>query len=251
MVAQMRIYFIKLMALLVLNSSIFAQDSLDLKNDNAQADEDGSVTIKVLKNDGLKDKSNLILEIVEKPKFGTAAIDGLSIKYTPEPDKNGVDNFKYKVDIGTASGIAQVKVNVNPINDPPIGISIDKNSIAENTPAGTIIGKLRVVDPDEKDSHKFSLSRDDKPNFSLDGSNLLSKRPYDYEEKSYYSVSIQVTDSEKESIVGTVDIKVEDVNEAPVLVSKTNMKVKHPEDAGKIVARIEAEDLDSGQDNGK
>ena len=64
MVAQMRIYFIKLMALLILNSSIFAQDSLDLKNDNAQADEDGSVTIKVLKNDGLKDKSNLILEIV-------------------------------------------------------------------------------------------------------------------------------------------------------------------------------------------
>ena len=251
MVAQMRIYFIKLMALLILNSSIFAQDSLDLKNDNAQADEDGSVTIKVLKNDGLKDKSNLILEIVEKPKFGIAAIDGLSIKYTPEPDKNGVDNFKYKVDIGTASGIAQVKVNVNPINDPPIGISIDKNSIAENTPAGTIIGKLRVVDPDEKDSHKFSLSRDDKPNFSLDGSNLLSKRPYDYEEKSYYSVSIQVADSEKESIVGTVDIKVEDVNEAPVLVSKTNMKVKHPEDAGKIVARIEAEDLDSGQDNVK
>ena len=127
MVAQMRIYFIKLMALLIVNSSIFAQDSLDLKNDNAQADEDGSVTIKVLKNDGLKDKSNLILEIVEKPKFGTAAIDGLSIEYTPESDKNGVDNFKYKVDIGTASGIAQVKVNVNPLNDIPIGISNLKN----------------------------------------------------------------------------------------------------------------------------
>ena len=69
MVTQMRIYFIKLMALLILNSSIFAQDGLDLKNDNAQADEDGSVTIKVLKNDGIKDKSNLILEITEKPKF--------------------------------------------------------------------------------------------------------------------------------------------------------------------------------------
>ena len=39
------------------------------------------------------------------------------------------------------------------------------------------------------------------------------------------------------------------MNEAPVLVSKTNIKVKHPEDAGKIVARIEAEDLDLGQDN--
>ena len=112
-----------------------------------------------------------------------------------------------------------------------------------------IDGKLGVDDPDEKDSYQFSLSRDNKPDFSLDGSNLLSKRPFDFEEKNSYSVSIQVSDSEKESMVGTLEISIDDVNEAPVLVSKVNMKVKHAEDAGKIVTRIKAQDLDAGQDN--
>ena len=248
----MKIYFIKIISVLFLSSLIFAQDTgLELKNDNAQVDEDGSVTINVLKNDEIKDKSNLILEIIEDPQFGTVKVDKNSIIYTPDADKNGVDAFKYKADIGTASGSAQVKVNVNPTNDPPIGITIDNNRIDGNVSAGTIIGKLGVNDPDDKDSHQFSLSRDSKPDFSLDGSNLLSKRPYDFEEKNSYSVSIQTTDSEKESVVGTLEIKIGDVNEAPVLISKTNMKVKHPEDAGKIVTRIKVQDLDSAQDNVK
>ena len=162
--------------------------------------------LNVLKNDGIKDKSNLILEIIEDPQFGTVKVDKNSIIYTPDADKNGVDAFKYKADIGIASGSAQVKVNVNPTNDPPIGITIDNNRIDENVSAGTIIGKLGVNDPDDKDSHQFSLSRDNKPDFSLDGSNLLSKRPYDFEEKNSYSVSIQTTDSEKESMVGTLEV---------------------------------------------
>ena len=250
MAGYMKIYFTKIIPILFLGSFIYAQDGgLELKNDNAQVDEDGSVTIKVLKNDGIKDKSNLILEIIEDPQFGTVKIEKNTIIYTPDTDKNGVDAFKYKADIGTASGSAQVKVNVNPMNDPPAGITIDNNRIDENIPAGTIIGKLGVDDPDEKDSYQFSLSRDNKPDFSLDGSNLLSKRPFDFEEKNSYSVSIQVSDSEKESMVGTLEISIDDVNEAPVLVSKANMKVKHAEDAGKIVTRIKAQDLDSGQDN--
>ena len=250
MAGHMKIYFTKIIPILFLGSFIYAQDGgLELKNDNAQVDEDGSVTIKVLKNDGIKDKSNLILEIIEDPQFGTVKIEKNTIIYTPDTDKNGVDAFKYKADIGTASGSAQVKVNVNPTNDPPAGITIDNNRIDENIPAGTIIGKLGVDDPDEKDSYQFSLSRDNKPDFSLDGSNLLSKRPFDFEEKNSYSVSIQVSDSEKESMVGTLEISIDDVNEAPVLVSKANMKVKHAEDAGKIVTRIKAQDLDSGQDN--
>ena len=181
MAGHMKIYFTKIVPILSLGSFIYALDGgLELKNDNAQVDEDGSVTIKVLKNDGIKDKSNLILEIIEDPQFGTVKIEKNSIIYTPDTDKNGVDAFKYKADIGTASGSAQVKVNVNPTNDPPAGITIDNNRIDENIPAGTIIGILGVDDPDEKDSYQFSLSRDNKPDFSLDGSNLLSKRPFDF-----------------------------------------------------------------------
>ena len=68
-----------LLWMLSLNVALNAQDSIALKNDNAQVTEDGSISISVLKNDDIKDKSNLILEIVEAPKFGTAEINGRSI----------------------------------------------------------------------------------------------------------------------------------------------------------------------------
>ena len=238
-----RIFFI--------GSFLYSQGGLTLKNDNAQVEEDGAVSINVLKNDNIKDKSNLILEVVEEPKLGTAEVQGKKIMYTPNLDQNGVDEFKYKADIGTASGIAQVRVNINAVNDPPKEVVINTNSIDENTAAGTIIGKLDVVDPDIKDTYKYSLARDNKDDFSLDGSNLLSKRPYDFEKNSSYTLSIQVTDSGNESIVGSLVIEVKDVNEAPILVSKRDMKVKHSEDLGKIITRIEAKDLDAGQENVK
>ena len=44
--------------ILLLNFILIAQDnSLSLKNDNAQVSEDGSIAVSVLKNDEIKDKS--------------------------------------------------------------------------------------------------------------------------------------------------------------------------------------------------
>ena len=42
---------------------IFSQNELKLKKDKAQVTEDESIKIDVLKNDGIKDKSNLIIKI--------------------------------------------------------------------------------------------------------------------------------------------------------------------------------------------
>ena len=45
-----------LLWMLSLNVALNAQDSIALKNDNAQVTEDGSISISVLKNDDIKDK---------------------------------------------------------------------------------------------------------------------------------------------------------------------------------------------------
>ena len=179
---KMKDFLKYLLTLIFLNPLVFSQGGLTLKNDNAQVEEDGSISISVLKNDNIKDKSNLIMEIVEGPKFGTAEIKGQNIVYTPNPNANGVDVFKYKADIGTASGTVQVKVNVKPVNDVPEGITINTNSVPENKPEGTVIGTLKALDPDEKDTFKFALARDNKDSFRIEGSKLLTKRPFDFEE---------------------------------------------------------------------
>ena len=137
---KMKDFLKYLLTLILLNPLVFSQGGLTLKNDNAQVEEDGSISISVLKNDNIKDKSNLIMEIVEDPKFGTAEIKGQNIVYTPNPNANGVDVFKYKADIGTASGTVQVKVNVKPVNDETEDKQIDRNSVPENKPEGTVIG---------------------------------------------------------------------------------------------------------------
>ena len=237
-----------LLWMLSLNVALNAQDSIALKNDNAQVTEDGSISISVLKNDDIKDKSNLILEIVEAPKFGTAEINGRSIVYTPNANANGIDVFIYKADIGTASGTAQVRINVNAVNDAPEAIMLEKNTVLENKPDGTVVGTLATTDPDEGDTFSYELARDgSRDNFKINGSNLVTKQSFNFEKTATYTVTIQATDSGKESFVGTIAVKVENENEPPILKGNKNLKLFHAENAGKIVARLEASDPDADQ----
>ena len=107
--------FIQL-TILIMNVTLNGQGGWKLTNDNVQVSEDESVVIDVLKNDEIKDKSNLFLEIVGSPQLGTAEISGNKVIYTPSPNANGIDVFKYKADIGTDNGTAQIRVNINQVN---------------------------------------------------------------------------------------------------------------------------------------
>ena len=93
--------------------------------------------------------------------------------------------------------------------------------------------------------------RDNRADFSLDGSNLLTKRPFDYEEEKSFTVTVQVTDSGGEKIVDNVTVTVKNENEKPVLVSAKEATFNHQENAGKIVARISVEDPDENQSSVK
>ena len=224
-----------------------AQSGLAVKADNAQVQEDESVKINVLRNDNIIDKTNLSVEIKSEPQMGTVAVKDNKIIYTPNLNVNGVDKFEYKVDIGTATGSGQVRVNISPVNDAPSGISLSENKVKENLPAGTIIGSLVVEDPDANDKYKFGIARDSRDDFSVEGSNLVSKRSFDFESEQNFSVSIQVTDSGNETFVGTVNIFVENRNESPILNGEKAVSFSHAENLGKIVGRLNVSDPDENQ----
>ena len=242
----------KLPFLLIISlSAVFPQAGLKIKADNVQVQEDESVKINVLKNDNIEDKSNVAIEVISEPQKGSVQVENNKILYTPNADVSGVDKFDYKVDNGLETGTAQVRVNINPVNDPPTGLSLSESSIKENAAAGTLIGKLKVEDADPDDKFKFGIAKDNRADFSLDGSNLLTKRPFDYEEEKSFTVAVQVTDSGGEKIVDNVTVTVENENEKPVLVSPKEATFNHPENAGKIVARINVEDPDENQSSVK
>ena len=229
----------------------FSQTGLQIKADNAQVQEDGSVEINVLENDKIKDKSNVAIEIVTEPENGKVQVQGESILYTPNPNVVGVDKFDYKVDNGLETGSAQVRVTVNPVNDPPTALSLSESEIKENAAAGTLIGKLQVQDPDLDDKFKFGLAKDNRDDFSLDGSNLLTKRPFDYEEERSFSIAVQVSDSGDEKIVENLMVTVMNQNEAPLLVIAKEASFNHSENVGKIIGRLKVEDPDENQSNAK
>ena len=242
----------KLPFLLIISlSAVYPQAGLKIKADNVQVQEDESVKINVLKNDSIEEKSNVAIEVISEPQKGSVQIEDNKILYTPNADVSGVDKFDYKVDNGLETGTAQVRVNINPVNDPPTGLSLSESSIKENAAAGTLIGKLKVEDADPDDKFKFGIAKDNREDFSLDGSNLLTKRPFDYEEEKSFTVAVQVTDSGGEKIVDNVTVTVENENEKPVLVSPKEATFDHQENAGKIVARISVEDPDENQSSVK
>ncbi len=235
----------------LLFSATLAQSGLAIKSDNAQVQEDESVKINVLRNDNIVDKTNLSIEIKTEPTMGTVAIKDNKIIYTPNANVNGVDKFDYKVDIGTATGSGQVRVNINPVNDAPTGVSLSKNIVKENSPAGTVVGTLNVEDPDAGDKYKFGIARDSRENFSIQGLNLVTKRSFDFEVEQNFSVSVQVTDSGGENFVGQVFIEIENRNEKPLLKGEKKLSFSHAENLGKIVGRLQVEDPDKGQSSVK
>ena len=243
----MLIFFKSIIFLFTFVGYANSQGGFKVNADNIQVQEDGEVSVDVLKNDKIVNRDNLLLEITVKPEKGMAVVQGDKILYTPSADVNGVDQFEYKVDIGTGTGTALVRVNINPVNDAPVGISLSETKIKENAPAGTAVGRIKVDDPDQDDVFKFGLAKENRGDFSLDGSNLLTKKPFNYEENQSFSIALQVTDSGGEKYVGNLDIDVENENEAPLLIGKKNLSFAHSENAGKIVSRLTVEDPDENQ----
>jgi hypothetical protein len=232
---------------LFLMSLAISQSQLSLKNDNRQIKEDESVEIDILENDNIQDKSNLIIEIISKPEKGNVKIQGNNLIYTPNPDENGVDKLKYKVDTGIGIGSAEVKININPVNDSPTGLSLIENKITENSKVGKVIGTLEVLDPDSDDEYKFGLAKENREDFKIKGSKLIASRAFNYEQEKSISVSIQVTDSGGEKIISSVDVIIVNQNEPPFLEKKAKMKYSHSENSGKIVCKLNVIDPDEDQ----
>jgi hypothetical protein len=84
-------------------------------------------------------------------------------------------------------------------NQPPTDILLDNSVIAENRPAGSVVGILSAIDPDSGDTHQFELVTGDGDGdnslFEIVGSELRAKQVFDYEVRSSYSIRVQARDS--------------------------------------------------------
>ena len=133
-------------------------------------------------------------------------------------------------------------------NRPPTGIALSNTSVAENQPAGTMVGTLSAGDPDPGDTHSFALvpgaGSDDNDSFQIVGSTLRTNAVFNYEVKNTYSVRVRATDfgTPAGQIVRSFTITVEDVNDPPTAVNDSATVV---EDSGPAARDVLANDLNA------
>ncbi|NEQ41702.1 MAG: calcium-binding protein, partial [Okeania sp. SIO3I5] len=120
----------------------------------------------------------------------------------------------------------QVTINVTdvdetptPSNNQPTDISLDNNTVAENSENGTVVGTLTTTDSDTDDTHTYTLLDDGDGRFVVDGDRILVANGslLDFENNTTHTITVRTTDSGEpaESFDEQVTINVTDVDEIP------------------------------------
>ncbi|MEO1197806.1 MAG: carbohydrate-binding domain-containing protein [Pseudomonadota bacterium] len=131
--------------------------------------------------------------------------------------------------------------NVSGMNTPPTAVLLDGNSVAENT-SGASVGSVTVDDRDVGDSFTFAIDDD---RFEIVGGTLKLKDGHhlDIETEESVLVAITATDSAGHSAVGTFELAVEDINDAPTGLLLDNASVDD-NTAGAVVGSLTVIDPD-------
>ena len=137
------------------------------------------------------------------------------------------------------------------VNRAPTGIGVAEASVAENLPAGTRAGTLTAVDADAGDVHRFTLVAGagdaDNALFVVDGAQLRTAAPLDFEQQATRSVRVRVDDGKGGVLEKALTIAVTDANDAPTAPKLSAQTVSESAPPGTVVGVLEATDQDAGQ----
>ncbi len=171
------------------------------RDDTAEVDEDGSVVIGVMANDGPE------LSIVElgDPAMGTVTLEGDEIRYRPAPDFNGEDIFTYTVaDADGGLATASVLVTIDPVNDAPVAVGDEAQTVAGSTVTLDVLQNDSDVDGDGL--ILVSASGAMSGSVSVEGNRLVYRADEDADGTE--TLSYQISDGEGGTAEGSVAIVV-------------------------------------------
>ncbi|QTA93465.1 Fibronectin type III domain-containing protein, DUF11 [Desulfonema magnum] len=179
--------------------------------------------------------------------------------------------YSYRVLAHNADGdsepavIAKIITAACPPYDPlPSSISLNGGTdadcggtitVPENQAAGTLIGNLSAEDATAGgDTHTYALFAPGgilgcNPSFSIQGNQLITRKPFDFEKKKSCRIWIQTHDAHSNLKTCHFDIRVTDVPEAPSDLQLRNYDgVREDSPAGTDVGTLVAKD-DDGDDS--
>ncbi len=180
------------------------------------------------------------------------SIDGDRLKTAQGFDYEAKSSYSIRVRSTDQGGLwteEQFTVTVGDVNESPTDIALSSISVAENEPAGTVVGVVSGTDPDAGQSaplvFRLVSGFGDNSLFTIDPATnqLKTAATFDYEARNSYQIKIQATDcgSPALSYDKEFTISVTDVNEAPS-VALANVVTSLPENSNTSV-RIRVADI--------
>ncbi|MEZ6116398.1 MAG: Ig-like domain-containing protein [Pirellulaceae bacterium] len=164
------------------------------------------------------------LQIVSPPSHGTlsANLDG-TLLFTPAAEYFGTDSFTYQVSdtLGyRESNIATVTLEITEVDDPPM-IQDVTFSIDENSPNGTIVGQLEIVDVDGGEPFNVVLSAGNlEGTFALNELHQIivaNSNHLDAEQITSFDLVVEVVVNETVTDSALVQVNVHDVADGHVV----------------------------------
>ena len=181
-----------------------------------QEDTPVSISLKGTDPDG----DLLSFKIVAEPVHGTLSGTEPNLIYTPNANFNGTDSLTFKVNDGTTdSNPVTYSIIVTPFNDPPVAAD-DNVEIQEDTPLVSInvLGNDTDLDNDKltilgvtESSHGSTVINNDNETITYTPNKNYSGMD---------SFSYTISDGEGGTSTATVHIKINPVNDSPVIKSK-------------------------------
>ena len=143
-----------------------------------------------------------------------------------------------------------ITINIINVNEVPTSLSLSNTNIAENLPAGSIVGSFTTTDPDIGDTFTYSLvagvGDDDNASFSTDGNILQTNAIFNYEAKAVYNIRVQTDDGQGDTFQKQFIINVNDMNDTPTDLSLSNSAIDEHKPAGTVVGTFTTTDQDIG-----
>jgi len=141
-------------------------------------------------------------------------------------------------------------VSVTDINEPPTSLSLSKNTINENQPAGTSIGVFSMADPDLTDSHTFQLvsGEGDTHNslFHISGAGLLTKAVFNFEQQAAYTIRVQGSDQGGLTLEKAFQITINNRNDPPTNILLSSKTIPENQPVGTVIGTFSTTDEDAG-----
>ncbi len=141
------------------------------------------------------------------------------------------------------------EIAVGDVDEPASGLSVEPSSVAENQPAGTVVGVLTPIgDPDSAVGYTWTLTQNPGSLFAVQGQRLVTTKAIDFETTRSVQLRIKATPPSGTPIEQQVTIDISDEPEAPTGIGISGTVVQEARNEGGFVATLTAiGDPDAGE----